>query len=251
MASYSALYEFTPEGLDAFQRVFLGTLDEHAIDLCDPDLAEKVAGTKPFTPAQYSSAKAMAIDILTAIDKNKLFDLMPNTGLWAWLTFVLRDQLFKANGAGGWKTGEIHRWYPSDPGDYQKGQRHLVRMPVLLFDTLGENADHLLCGPVHVHGDVREQLTSQQDMFSSGFQAVARSLYFDDSAGSLKRGSGGKGGGSPRRLAKIRQQLDVTWDIDELAHERILEKLPAEFDKFLGRGLVVASQNRSAKQANT
>ena len=250
MVSYNALYEFTPVGLDAFQRVFLGTLDEHAIDLSDPELAVKIAGTKQFTPAQYSSAKSLAIDILAAIDKKSLFDLMPNTGLWAWLTFVLRDQLFKSSGAGGWKTGEIHRWYPSDPGDYQKGQRHLVSMPVLLQNTLGHNADHLLCGPVHAHGDVREQLTSQQDMFSSGFQAVARSLYFDENIGSLKRGAGGKGAGSPRRLAKIRQQLDVTWDIDELSHEKILEKLPTEFDKFIGRSLGVAGKNGSAKQAN-
>ena len=38
MANYNALYEFTPEGLEAFQRVFLGTLDENAIDLRDPEL---------------------------------------------------------------------------------------------------------------------------------------------------------------------------------------------------------------------
>ncbi len=43
-------------------------------------------------------------------------------------------------------------------------------------------------------------------------------------------------GGFPRRLAKIRQQLDVTWDIDELAHEELLAKLPNEFGKFLNHG---------------
>lgn len=251
MVHYSSLYQFTPEGLDAFQKVFLGTLDDQAVDPRDPELAVRVEGTKPFAPIPYSSAKAMAADILAAIDKVSLFELMPNTGLWAWLTFVLRDQLFKANGAGDWKTGEIHRWYPSDPGDYQKGQRHLVRMPVLLLHTLGKNADHLLCGPVSVHGDVREQLTSQQDMFSSGFQAVARSLYYDESTEGLKRGAGGKAAGSPRRLARIRQQLDVTWDIDELGHEQILAKLPSEFDKFLGRNVLASGQRKSAGKAVT
>jgi len=232
MSSFNALYAFTPEGLDAFTKVFLGTLDEQAIDPRDPELAVKIAGTKPFTPASYGSAKAMATDILFAIDKASPFELMPNTGLWAWLTFVLRDQLFKANGAGGWKTGEIHRWYPSDPGDYQKGQRHLVRMPVLLLYTLGKNADHLLCGPVSVLGEVREQLTSQQDMFSSGFQAVARALYFDDGSGALKRGAGAKGAGSSRRLAIIFKQLQVTWDVEELEPPKLLAKLPVEFDRF-------------------
>ena len=119
-------------------------------------------------------------------------------------------------------------------------------MPVLLLHTLGKNADHLLCGPVSVHGDVREQLTSQQDMFSSSFQAVARSLYFDDSTNGLKRGAGGKAAGSPRRLAKIRQQLDVTWDIDELAHEELLAKLPNEFGKFLDHGSLKPVQVKPA-----
>ena len=43
---------------------------------------------------------------------------------------------------------------------------------------------------------VREQLTSQQDMFVPSFQAVARALYFDEEQQKLKRGSGSKGAGS-------------------------------------------------------
>ncbi|MDN5861512.1 MAG: hypothetical protein L0H84_23160, partial [Pseudonocardia sp.] len=82
---------------------------------------------------------------LTALGPISLFEVLPSTGLWSWLTFVLRAQLFKRDAAGQLKVGELHRWYPSDPNDWQKGQRHLVRMPVLLLHSLGENADHLLC----------------------------------------------------------------------------------------------------------
>ena len=131
------------------------------------------------------------------------------------------------------RLGEVHKWYPAARNDYQKGQRHLVRMPVLLLSTLGKNADHLLCGDPATPGEVREQLTSQQDMFHPVFQEVARTLYFDETTGKLRRSSGGKGGGSSRRLAKVRQQLDVTWDLFALRPQELLEKLPSEFEPFL------------------
>src|SRR5690606_29016861 len=116
--------------------------------------------------------------------------------------------------------------------DWQKGQRHLVRMPVLLLKSLGDTADHLLCSAASVLPEIREQLTSQQDMFNPSFQQVARVLYFNDNTSTLKRGAGGKSGGTPRRLAKVRQQLDVTWDLEDLDAMKIIETLPVEFSRF-------------------
>jgi len=118
--------------------------------------------------------------------------------------------------------------------DYEasKDQRHLVRMPVLLLSSLGNKADHLLASPPSVLPEIREQLTSQQDMFAPAFQAVARALYFDEEQQKLKRGSGSKGAGSPRRLATVRKQLDVTWDLYEVPSERLVWMLPKDFDRF-------------------
>lgn len=232
MSTYPFLYEFNAAGLDAFEKVFIGQIDDSAINPVDLALVSRVAGTNPFTPAEFSTAKAMAEAVLASLGSANLFDLLPNTGMWAWLTFVLRDQLFKKGNDGTWKVGEIHRWYPSNPNDWQKGQRHLVRMPVLLFKSLGDFADHLLCSAPSVLPEIREQLTSQQDMFNLSFQQVARALYFNDATGTLKRGAGGKSGGTPRRLAKVRQQLDVTWDLEDLDLVKIVETLPAEFSRF-------------------
>jgi len=236
MTGYSALFEFTDTGLDAFNRIFTGQLDDAAIDLSDTTLATRIAGTTAFDASEFATAKDMATAILAAVQNLNVFEILPRKGLWAWLTFVLRDQLFKRDAAGIWKVGEMHRWFPSDPNDWQKGQRHLVRMPVLLLSTLGDNADHLLCGRPGVLPEIREQLTSQQDMFNPAFQQVARTLYYDSGNGGLKRGAGGKGGGSPRRLAKVRQQLDVTWDIESLQVANILATLPGEFDRFKAVG---------------
>lgn len=232
MTSYSALRRFNENGLDAFEKVFTGQIDDTVLDPSDPALTSLMQGTGGFTSKDFATAKDMAQAVLAAIGTANLFELLPDAGFWAWLTFAMRDQLFKKAGDGTMKVGEVHRWYPSNPNDWQKGQRHLVRMPVLLLKTLGDNADHLLCGAPAVLPEIREQLTSQQDMFNPAFQQVARSLYFNDVTGGLKRGAGGKSGGTPRRLAKVRQQLDVTWDLEERDPSEIIATLPAEFSRF-------------------
>ena len=232
MTAFSSLYSFNESGIEAFEKVFTAQIDGSAIDPVDVSLSSGVPGTTAFSPGEYATAKDMAEAVLGSLSSANLFDLLPDTGLWAWLTFVLRDQLFKKSADGNWKVGEVHRWFPSNPNDWQKGQRHLVRMPVLLLKSLGDAADHLICGAPSVLPEIREQLTSQQDMFNPAFQQVARSLYFDDAKGALKRGAGGKSGGTPRRLAKVRQQLNVTWDLEDLDTVRIIERLPGEFKRF-------------------
>lgn len=231
MTSYSGIYEFNDLGLNAFKRIFEGSLDEAALDPMDRHYASRVAGTGTLTAEPAHSSKELAQRVLTALGPD-WSSMLSRPGIWAWLTFVLRDLVLPQNAQGSRTPGELHRWYPSDAGDWQKGQRHLIRMPVQLLGTLGNTADHLLCGPPSTLPEIREQLTSQQDMFHPEFQKAARILYFDEQKEGLKRGAGGKSGGSARRLAKVRQQLDVTWDLFDLDAARIVQMLPKEFDKF-------------------
>ncbi|MBO9518475.1 MAG: hypothetical protein J7493_10435 [Porphyrobacter sp.] len=231
MATYTHVFEFNDLGLNAFKRIFEGTLNETAIDPLDPHYATRLSGTGSFSDASAETSKELAERLLNALGR-EWSAFLPRAGVWAWLTFILRDVVLPRDAEGNRRPGEVHRWYPSDPGDYQKAQRHLVRMPVVLLGNLGDAADHLLCGSPSKLPEIREQLTSQQDMFSPEFQRAARRLYFDDSKGGLKRGGGGKGAGTPRRLAKVRQQLDVTWNLFDLEAEQILNLLPKEFDRF-------------------
>ena len=233
MIVFSSIREFTNEGLLAYKNLFLARDSEFSIDPIDRNVTSELAGSKQFVVSDFETAKDMAEAILLATANLNFAQLLDRTGLWAWLTYVMRDQLFsKRRSDGAWRVGELHRWYPSNPNDWQKGQRHLVRMPTLLLHSLDSNADHLLCGKPSVLPEIREQLTSQQDMFNRTFQSAARMLYFDDNSGKLKRGAGGKAAGSPRRLAAVRRQLDVTWDFDELTLEKIMSLLPNEFDRF-------------------
>lgn len=231
MTAYPALYQFTPKGMSAFKRAFEGSLDETAFDPVDPQFATLIAGTKPLSCEPVDTAKELAQRVLASMGDNWEHQLA-NSGLWAWLTFVLRDVVFPRGKDGQRKPGEIHRWFPSDPGDFQKAQRHLIRMPVALLGSLGDSVDHLLCGKPSVPGELREQLTSQQDMLEREFQKAARLLYYDAGKNSIKKGAAGKGGGSSRRLAALRKQLDVTWNLFDLDARAIIEKLPKEFDRF-------------------
>lgn len=232
MTSYSSLYEFTEYGMEIFQKAFEGQLDEAAVSPTDPSIATRISGTAGLAVADWQTSSDMAQAIVDACGSVPVADLLRRPGLWAWLSFVLRDQVYPRQKSGLRKLGEVHRWYPANIDDYQKGQRHLVRMPVLLLHSFGHDSDHLLRGAPSVPGEVREQLTSQQDMFHPTIQAATRKLYFDDSTGKLRRGVSGKGAGSVRRFAQVRKQLDVTWDLFAISPDQLIEKLPKEFDRF-------------------
>lgn len=232
MTVFPSLYEFTEDGLAAFEKAMTGAIPEDAVDPVAFALARPLQGTARFEALPFASAHEMATAILAAAAGRPFQDLLQRNGLWAWLTFVLRDVLFPKDAAGNRKLREVHRWYPSSPNDYQKGQRHLVRMPVLLLFRLGPDADYLLCGAPSVLPEIREQMTSQQDMLHPAFQRAARTLYFDPATASLKRGTGGKGRGSPRRLAAVRQQFDVTWNLFDVSPDSLVRLLPREFDRF-------------------
>ncbi len=60
MTTYSALYEFNNTGLDAFEKIFTGKLDESAIDPTDDAVASRVRGTGAFMPAKFDTSKEMA-----------------------------------------------------------------------------------------------------------------------------------------------------------------------------------------------
>jgi hypothetical protein len=235
VTKYSSLYQLTAEGLKLYDRVMTRRSPEEALDVSNPLYATRVPGTVGFETTEFATAKEMAEAICASFGKNPPQEAAGNIGLWAWLTFVNIDTVFPVK-KGIRQFRAYHRWYPSAPNDWQKAQRHLVRMPVLLFAAFGDDADHLICGKPSLGPEIREQLTSQQDMFTPNFQRACRILYYDEETGTVKKGAASKKGpGTTRRLAAVRLQLDVTWDMTDLPPERIIELLPAEFTQFASK----------------
>lgn len=234
MTIYPSIRSFNEVGLQYFVSIMDGSNPAGQIDPLDASLSAPVAGTAAITIAEFSSRKEMAKEICRAFGSSKPESFQHEAGIWTWLTWILREQLFdRDRETGQLKVGEEWVWNPARPNQYQKAQRHKVRLPVVIWSTLGQDADHLLHGPVKNPGELVAQLTSQQDMLAPAFQKLCRKLYFDDVRGCVKRGAAGSGLGSARRLARIRKQLDITWDMSGLDTEAISNLLPSEFAKFL------------------
>lgn len=158
-------------------------------------------------------------------------------GLWTWLALYYFDTLCPAAADGSRKVLRQEAYVlPSRP-DYARYYRHLVRTPWLAVALHGEAARVLLISPgkpgassLSRRGELIEQLASRQNIFGNGtIVSAADMLYFDPAAGRPRRGSGGAGPGSPRRLATVVDQLELTYDLRNCTPERFLALLPAEF----------------------
>ena len=158
-------------------------------------------------------------------------ELDADQGIWIWLAAYYFDQLCPQ----GSQPGSRPRWVPTE--GFRDYYRHLLRGPYQIYRAHRDNpqrAMSLLANPLHQPGDIAEQLVSRQEvMTSKAVVAVATRLYISTDK-RPKRGSATRGPGSPRRFAIVLRQLDLTWDLssDAMTEEKLLELLPAEFDRF-------------------
>jgi len=158
-----------------------------------------------------------------------------NRGLWVWLSLYYFTQVCKKNSKGEFKPGARARWIP-EPSNFQRYYRHLLAGPWRVFKTYSDAPNlalGLLAGSIQAQGDLFEQLVARQELVTnSSLVSTATNLYYDHTTNKLKRGAGGKGAGSPRRLADLISQFSLTWDLYSMTVENIWNLLPAEFDKF-------------------
>ena len=232
MEEYGSLHEFTPLGMEKYRKVMRGKLEDSEIDPIDQKFATPVSGTESFAIKKFDTAKDMAKAVLTAFGSVDFYKMLDRDGIWAWLGFVLRDQISKHDRNGNRIVMEEWRWYPSDYGDFRRSATHMVRFPVFLYGSFGDDADHMICCNVDTSPKIRYQLIVRYDTMQPVFQKVARKLYFDDSTSAVKPSATGTGGGTAKRLAEVSKQLDVTYEFEDLGVDGLLNILPAEFDPF-------------------
>jgi hypothetical protein len=129
---------------------------------------------------------------------------------------------------------DIFSWQAQESRLYY---RHLVRGAWYLVRTHGAEARYLLGStrtddpaPLSRQSDLLDQLAARQFVISNPtLIAAARRLYTDPRTGRPKRGAGGQGKGSPRRLALIANQLALTYDIHKMSVDQFMKILPREF----------------------
>lgn len=155
--------------------------------------------------------------------------------VWSWLAMRLLDILAPVGDKG--RTVREDARYLLQAGDYRKTYRHLLAGPYFLFRAHADNplaVRGLLATAPDAPGEVYEQLASRKFLVTSrAVVTVATELYLDPASGKLRRGAGGAGAGSARRLSDVLQQFDKTYDMQSMAPEVLSGLLPQEFRRFL------------------
>ncbi len=196
------------------------------------DLFEKIPCEMEIHPIE-SRLELAEILYKSMKDSHVLKKLQADQGLWSWLAAVWMPALFE-NSPRSAKIGEQARWIL----DLQKTRyyRHLLAGPYFIYNHHVENprkALSILGGSAIIPGELVGQIAASSDIAFSVGAEVATILYVDSKTGKAKKGSGGAGPGSPRRLtAAYLNQIDLTVDYRGMTAEEILQILPEEFNKF-------------------
>jgi hypothetical protein len=192
--------------------------------LGDTIAIERKAMSDRFSLGEY------LVDILRPLDRRTISH---NYGLWTWLALYFFDDISPL--INGQRNVLEDAVYILDKVfNHRRYYRHLLRASWLLVREHAQNARvMLIMRDKGLRSEIFEQLAATQAIFGSRtIIAGAYRLYFDLSAQRPKRGAGGKGPGSPRRLTAIVQQLDLTYDLNDCTVDQFLGLLPKEFSRF-------------------
>lgn len=191
-------------------------------------------------PASIFDQEAFAtkLSLAEAIDKAIIAggldeeSLENDQGFWSWLTLRFAAKFIGGKG----QIGESALWI-YEPGNWRKVYRQKMAPLWLAYRAHRENPECLtavLGIPVNKTGEVFEQMMARKwIVLSPGIMTLVTKLYFDEEQKKLKKGSGGKDAGAPRRLSTVLDQLGLTYDIEELGWEALASMLPYDFRKFI------------------
>ena len=234
------LRRLTPEGITKFSE-YLDLLENEPTRMVPTNLLEdstcsEIFGQPTEIQKKTFGTRYAAAEYLDGIlAKTGVADVGRDVGAGAWLTLLFFDELCPPNKSGERELRERPAYIP-DPQNYQRYYRHLLFGSLLIFRAHRDDpkrAMAFLCKPLPIIDDIVAQLASRQEIVSNpAVVELATHLYFDPASGTTKKGAGGKGGGSPRRLVDILRQFDVTWDLYAMSRQEFWAVLPKEFVKF-------------------
>jgi len=230
----------TPEGVETF-REYLSRVQEDP--LCAPPDLNDAACSRPFSPrvdldsdATFESKLELA-EYLHERFRGCSTQALAETHLWSWLAWLWFDMLAPVTKK---RTRVIRSdaLYICTPG-YRTRYRHLVYGPFSVYCALGRDDSRLLLsGPVYRHGDFMEQVASRRYLMRGrGIIRLINRLYWDPGAGKPRRGAlSYRKRGTLRRLIRVLEQFELTYNIYSMTEEQLLKLLPSEFDLWKHQG---------------
>lgn len=153
-----------------------------------------------------------------------------DSGLWTWIALYYFDQLCPS----GKTPNRTYQYILRGDENYRHYYRHLVNGPYRLYQIHGKNARAMLAGPVHRHPDLAEQIASRQEIVTNAaLIQVVDYMFWDQERKDHKRGVTNRGEpGTVRRLIRVHDQLERTYDLAGMGAGQIKSLLPSEFETW-------------------
>lgn len=202
----------------------------------DPNYCKKF-GVAEFVVPIFES-KAQLGKWISEVLGEESIKYMSDKHFWSWVGLLLFDQICPPDAEDNRKVGQSTRYILDAP---RSSYRHLVWQTWWVEQTFGENGYYLLKGMnPNAHamsfqgGEVMGQIGANQ-LTTASITAInmGRLLYENPETGRQKKGTGGKGPGSPRRFVAVMKQLALTFDHGTMTIDRLKELLPYEFSAWL------------------
>ena len=235
------LRRLKPQGISAFAD-YLNKLKQEPGRLPPMQLLTDDDGSEAMMPARTvgsttpASRREVAENLSELLGSVAPLEAAADVGLWSWLSLYYFDVLCPPDRSSERVPRELAAYIP-EPGNFRRYYRHLLLGPYLIFQAHRDDpnrAQALLCKPPHIIDDIVAQIASRYEYVTNpGIVGLTTALYFDAESGTIKRGAGGKGAGSPRRLVEILRQFDLTWDLFGMSSADLRAILPQEFNRFL------------------
>ena len=163
-------------------------------------------------------------------------DLLSNPGIWSWLALKWFDNLCPIGADGSRAVREAARYVCST--HYTDYYRHLVASSWDIYYMHRDKSRLFLWTPLHTHNDFIEQLASRQHIITNcALIEVFDRLYWNTTLDQPKSGAQSRRKpGNFRRLLLFIQQVELTYDLQAMSVDDILELLPAEYDSWKAVG---------------
>lgn len=202
--------------------------------LTDGRYSEQFSTDIVLTNQKFPDAFALGEYLTTAFNVCEARDISRNHALWSWLALFFIENICPVSHQDRRKVLEDAVYVLGPSYIFNRYYRHAVRAPWQAVRVHGSFAKILLLTSGRgTRTEFAEQLGAYADIFGcANVIAAAYRLWFDEETQRPKKGSSGKGPGSPRRLATVVRQLQLTYDLSDCPLPDFLNLLPGEFDKW-------------------
>lgn len=232
---------FTPDGLRKFEDFIILAKQKHSARLPVPPVPDELLSDDKLSEKTLYELPDVGLNLTTKLLIGEHFDIIIperehttarlDKALWSWLAARYFDQITK----GRTKIKEVRAYVAGIT--FQEFYRHLLLGPYFLYHSARDNPDRvkvLLYDDPTTMNEVMVQFGSYQTLMQNReLQTVIQTLYYDPASGRIKKGAGGKGPGSPRRLMDFFRQIELNFDLNSISSERFLSMLPSEFSGYL------------------